>query len=180
MTNIEYIKALKKVRIAYIILLFSINIGTIDLLPNWISYILIYQSLNTIGKEENSAYLIKKITISLIIYNVLVWILNMFGMNHNIYLLNILFSILSLFVNYQIMTNIIDISIKHNSKYTNKLKRVRDILTIMFTISTFLFDYVKNDIMSSIYIIFIMIDLILSIKQIYDLTIYINEEKTRV
>ena len=171
----KYIKALKLIRNAYILLLISINVFGFDIFPKWLAFIFINFSLDIISKEEKTANLMKNITLVLILYHFINWMVNI-----NNYIINIFFAILQLYVNYQLMTNIIDISIKHQSKYTNKLKRIRDILTIMFTISMLLADYMVSDSLISFVGIYIIVYLVLSIKQIFDLSMYIVEEKNKI
>lgn len=179
MNHINYIKELKSIRNAYILLLISINIFNIDILPKWLAFIIIYQNIKEIGKEEKSVYLIKNITLSLIAYHFAIWLLNMVNVSISSYIVHVFFSILQLYVNYQLMTNIINISVRHNSKYTNRLKRVRDILTIMFTISSFIEFIADNEIIQSMIMVYVIIYILLSIKQIFDLSMYIIEEKDK-
>ena len=63
-------RAIKKIGWGYVFLYFNINLGTINIMPAWIGYILFYQAIRDgISQEEESAGLLKTIGIILGIYN---------------------------------------------------------------------------------------------------------------
>ena len=61
-------KAIKQVSTALLFIVYNINIGTINILPNWIGFYLIYKAIQEIGKVERSALLMNKISIFLFIH----------------------------------------------------------------------------------------------------------------
>ena len=180
MTQENYIIALKKIRNALLLIFFSINLGTLDILPDWVAYILMYQSVIILGEEEKSALLLKNLFISLIGYYFIDWLFKIVGITLNIHIVTEIFMIIRLYANFQLMTHIIDISIAHQSKMSNKIKNVRNMMTIILTCLSLISYFGTNEIMQVIMIIALIVYFILIIKQILDLNSYIQEEKNRL
>ncbi|MGN1344993.1 MAG: hypothetical protein ACI4U3_10445, partial [Traorella sp.] len=128
-----YLLSLRRIRRAYIFILFDINLMTIDLLPNWLGFLWIYMSLDEIGKEEKSALLLKNLSMLLTIYSFISWILKMFGINYEFYIVFMIINILTLYLNFSLMTYLIQISKKHQSTYSTQLIWLRNILTVIWT-----------------------------------------------
>ena len=175
-----YVKSLKNIRNAFLLMYFSINLGTIDILPAWLGYIFMYYSILDISKEEKTALLLKKLVTSLIVYNFMIWICKILNFNLDIHIIREIFMIISIYVDFQLMTHIIDISIRHQSKMTSKLRNVRNIHVILLTylsLSVYLTDF---SILIILNYIIMSICLILVVIQIIYLNTYIKEEKNLI
>ena len=130
--------ALRKIFWGYIFLYFDINLGTIDILPAWIAYILFKQAIQgSIEVEEESAKLLKPICLVLIIYRFIDWFVLMFGIEMNVLILTEVFAVISLYFHFQFLTNIANIADKYSYFGTNALLHLRTIHTILMTILTF-------------------------------------------
>ena len=71
-------KAVGQVAWGYIFIYFNINLGPIDILPNFVGYIFILNSIDALAKEEKSTILLKPLIYVLIVWEVLKWINNGF------------------------------------------------------------------------------------------------------
>ena len=180
MTQEEYIYALKKIRNSILFILIHINIGTIDILPDWIGYILLYQSIMIIGKEEKSALLLTKLVLSLIIFYLIDWLCVILGINFNIKILVEIMVIIRIYVNFQVITHIIDISIKHKSEMTDKIRNVRNVMTILLTFLSLTSYLVNVEILAVISYVALFIYFILFIRQILVLNAYIKVEQNKI
>lgn len=129
----DYTLALKRIGTAFLIFVFNFNIGTLNLIPNFIGYILIYKSLSILEKYEESTRLMKPLTLALTIYSGFTWFFNTFQISFDIYVIDIMFSIFSIYVYYHLLTSIGQICKSYQSVYTNRIWNLRNIITIMQT-----------------------------------------------
>ena len=129
-------KAIKQVSTALLFIVYNINIGTINILPNWIGFYLIYKAIQEIGKVERSALLMNKISIFLFVYYLIEWIFHIFMISLDIVPFYLFISILTLYLFYHLFTSISLICESKNSKYTRKIISLRNVLTITFTLSS--------------------------------------------
>lgn len=151
----DYALALKKIGNAFLIFVFNINIGTINILPNFLGYIFIIQALKILEKYEQSIQLMKPLTISITIYSGVIWIFNIFGFNMDIYFLGLIFSIISIYIYYHLLTSISQICELYDSKYTNKIEKLRNIIVIMQTVFSFVNLILEKELAD--YLVFIVI-----------------------
>lgn len=176
MRDMDYVQALKRVVLAYVILLFNFSLGTINIIPNWLAYIYFYKAVPPISKYEKSVSLLNPIIIVLGIYECIEWILVIFGMNLDIYALNLIITAVSLYFNFQLLTNITDISLKNNFKNAKFLYLLRNIKTILITITVLPINWQEFEIL---YILFICVSFIFQILLCVKLNQYANYEKNR-
>lgn len=131
-------RALRKIFWAYILLYFDINLGTIDILPAWIGYIFLNQTISDcIEKEESSAKLLKPICLILTIYRLIDWFVAMLGLEMNLLIVSEVFSVVALYFHFQFLTNLANIARKYDCPIENTLLALRTVHTVMMTILTF-------------------------------------------
>lgn len=164
-------KAIKQVSTALLFIVYNINIGTINILPNWIGFYLIYKAIQEIGKVERSALLMNKISIFLFVYYLIEWIFHIFMISLDIVPFYLFISILTLYLFYHLFTSISLICESKNSKYTRKIISLRNVLTITFTLSslsTYLFENEGNIIQLIVLIVYVisMIAMIICLSKI--------------
>lgn len=130
--------ALRKIFWAYIFLYFNINLGTIDILPSWVAFIMFSSAIdNGIAKEEASAELLKPITMLLGIYYFITWILAMFGITSGLFLISEAATVIALYFHFQLLTNLANIARKYGCEQEKGLLNLRTVQTILMTILAF-------------------------------------------
>lgn len=141
----NYSKAIKHVSLALFLIVFNFNIGTIDILPDWLGFYLIYKAIQEIGKFESSALLMNKIAFFLFGYHLLEWILNIFGISLDIVSLYLFVNILTLYLYYHLFTSISLICESKKSSYTKIIVQLRNVLTVTHTLSSLSVYLIKTE-----------------------------------
>lgn len=155
-------KSIKKIGWGYVMLYFSINIGTIDILPSWWSYIMFFREGIEGGliQEEESVKLLKPIGLVLGIYGLITWLLTMFTIPTDMLLINEIISVLSLYYHFQLLTNLANIAKKYQCPQERALLNLRTIQTILLTILSFV---VHFEDLYELSIVFMIIQIIVMI-----------------
>ena len=129
-------KAVGSVAWGYIFIYFNFNLGPIDILPNFVGYFFILNSIDTLAKEEKSTALLKPLVYILIVWEILKW-LNAFvniTLDGYIYtLVNTIVIVVSLYYNFQLFTNLASIAEKYFCKEKDGILTLRTVYTIMIT-----------------------------------------------
>lgn len=134
MNKCEYIQAIKKVGYGYLIIMFDITIGTINIIPNWLGYILFYQSINVISQYEKSTELLKPLNIFVFIYELILWGFNIAAIGIDNYVVIVIKTAILLYFHFQLLTNIADIAKSHHSIHANRIYQLRNIDVIFTTL----------------------------------------------
>ena len=131
--------ALKQCAWGYIFLYFNINIVTVNLLPSWVGYFLFYHAIKIgISQYETSSNLLKPLAVFLGIYHGILWILGIFDVATNFYIINDIISVLTLYFQFQLLTNLSNIAGKYRCTHQKSLLTLRNIQTILTTATLFL------------------------------------------
>ena len=125
--------AIKKVAISYILIYLHINISVIDILPDWLGYFLIVSVLPVLSQKEKSAQFLKPFGIALGVWNIFEWVLKIAGTELNLTIINIVFSIITIYFHFQLITNIAALDIEDRKK-----KRLLDLRTATVILHTVL------------------------------------------
>lgn len=137
--NISDIRsAVKKVAWGFFLIYIHINIGTLDILPDWAGYALMVSALGVIAMEEESAKLIKPFGTILVVWHLIEWILKIFGLQVYLNYVSIIPSAINLYFTFQLFTNLAAIADKYSCPQAKRLLVLRTI-NVIFTVSnTFL------------------------------------------
>lgn len=157
MNKNDYIQAIRRVGKGYLFILLNINIGTINILPNWIGYIFFYKAIPSIAKYERSAILLNPFIIFLGLYELICWGLQIVGINLDIYILGIIISVLKLYLDFQMLTNIADIAVAHEYEDSHKIYTLRNVQTILLTFAFFMEYWSEIVFINFIYILIVII-----------------------
>ena len=151
--------AIKKVAISYILIYLHINISVIDILPDWLGYFLIVSVLPILSQKEKSAQLLKPFGIAIGVWNILEWVLKIAGAELNLSVISLVFSIITIYFHFQLITNIANLDIEEPKK--KRLLNLRTATVILHTVLTFsLFIPTVIDVDNEIYTYILMIMLI--------------------
>ena len=141
-------KALYRIAIGFGILCFDINLGPINILPNWLGYWLIVKSLDAIAEEEPSAALLKSLGNLLIVWFSATWVMQILGMNPRVSLVDwfaYLVAVEQLYFQFQLLTNIAAIAAKHVPQFEQRILRLRTVMTLVVTGYTLLSAFVVSE-----------------------------------
>lgn len=131
-------RALRKTAWGYMMLYFDINLGTIDILPSWLGFILFYQAIRDgISKEEESAGLLKPISILPGVYYGMTWLLKIFGISTDTYLIDEIIAVISLYFHFQFLTNLANIAGKYGCTQKKSILILRTAQTVLLTLLAF-------------------------------------------
>lgn len=135
MNNIERLgNTLKNVARAYIFLHLNFSLGTLNLIPDWVGYILLFNSLLILKEEEETAKLLQPLAILLGIWEFIRWFLTLIGLEMNFYLLSVIATIVSLYFHFQLLTNLANIAEKYECPERSKILNLRTVRTVLITL----------------------------------------------
>ena len=124
--------AIKKIAISYILIYLHINISVIDILPDWLGYFLIVSVLPVLSQKEKSAQLLKPFGIALGVWNIVEWLLKIAGDELNLYVISLVFSIITIYFHFQLITNIAALDIEETKR--KRLLNLRTATVILHTV----------------------------------------------
>ena len=112
----------------YVLIHLHFRLGPVDLLPDWLGYILFYSAINMIKEKEPSAKSLQPLTIVLGIWDVALIFFQ------EIQAFGIIITVLSLYFHYQFLTNIANIAGKYMCLEQDKILKLRIVRTILVTV----------------------------------------------
>lgn len=143
--NKTYSRSIRSVAWAYIFLCFHINIGTIDILPDWWGYCLIASALPAIIRKEPSAALLKNFVTAMTVIEVIEWIAKGLGTTMNYYIFSIFVSVIYIYTHFQLLTNIADIADRENAApHGTAIRGMRSWVIIGVTVTNIVMAFLPN------------------------------------
>ncbi len=127
---------------SYVLLHLDINLGTVDILPAWVGYLIILRSLPVLGKQRSSALLLKPFSWLLLFTSLADWLAKIIGSSLQqmlifdglAFLLDLILVLVRLYFHFQLLTDIAVIAKQENYPYVKELLNVRLVYTISMTI----------------------------------------------
>lgn len=115
-------------------------------LPWWIAGPLFFVAICLIQKEIPETKLLKPLCIVMGLLDLSVWLIEIFEIKipFELYILQILSSVISLYFNYQLLTNIFQFATKCGYEKTNEIKICRNLQTIYVTAFTLLLPFYEE------------------------------------
>lgn len=126
--------AVKNVAWGYIFLHLHFNIGTLDLIPDWVGYLLILAALAALAGEVRTASLLPPLAVGLAIWEGLKWFLSLFGTAAELPLLNLLATAIALYFHFQLLTDIAVVAGKYAYPKAKRILTLRTVQTVITTI----------------------------------------------
>ncbi len=127
-------KAARSIARAYIFLHLNIFLGTLNLLPNWVGYILIFDALLTLSTESESAKKLQPLAILIGIWEGILWFITLLGGELNIYILTIIATLIDAYFHFQLLTNLANIAEKYECPERSKILNLRTVRTVLITL----------------------------------------------
>ncbi len=147
--NTDYSKAIKNVAWSVILTTYHINIGALDVLPDWLGCILLYKAIEPIARFQASANLLKNFSIILIADSVVATVLKLFNLSIDIYIYSVIISVIHIYLNFQLLTDIWHIVDRYNLDSGGLIPLLRNITTVTFTIT-----FVLSSVGGNIFVIY--------------------------
>ena len=134
MKHNELYHATRKTAWAYILLHVNLNLGMINILPDWWGYLMIVTALPVIGEEEESANLLTPLGIFLTVIEVVNWLNEcLFASSLPLYLISIVSGAISLYFHFQFFTNLAAIAKRYGCREEAAIMKLRTVNTVLKT-----------------------------------------------
>ncbi len=139
MTSCENVcKGLGRVAWGYFFIYFNFNILTIDLLPNFIGYILFLSAITLLKDEERELSLLYTLGVIMTLWTVAEWLVALVGLKLDglWQFVDITIAVINLYFHFQLLTNLASVAEKHQSEecsFDKKLLCYRTFQTVMLT-----------------------------------------------
>ena len=127
-------KAIKKIACGYILIHSAINIGVIDILPDWLGYYFMLVAIRKVREEEESTGLLEPLVNILISWSAIVWGTKFIGWDLSAFPFTILISIIVIYFNFQLLTNLANVAEKHESEKRKSILTLRTMETLLNTL----------------------------------------------
>lgn len=140
-----YVHNLSRIAWAYVFLLIdfsmSVNDFSINVLPGWVGFLLIFFALPSVEEQEPSASLLRPLVILLGLWEVIRWVGTLVtGSVFDVPLLTLILSALSMYFHFQFLTNLSSIARAHGLlEDSEKLLHLRTGLTLFTALVTILY-----------------------------------------
>lgn len=139
-------KAISKIAYGFIFILVHIKIGPFDFLPDFVGYIMIVYAILSLKDDCKTIMLLKPLGIVLAVWHTILYILQVFGITSFPFssLINITISIITIYFNFQLLTDISLIAEKYlqaDESLDRKFIVRRNIYTICMTVVS-IFNYI--------------------------------------
>ncbi len=150
--------AVKQVGLAYLFIHLHINLGTIDILPDWLGYLWILNALSVIAEEIPAAKLLRPLGIVLTIWTILSWGLAVFGVSLNGSLgylgpvEDVIGAVIHMYFHFQLLTNLAQLAAKYQCPSDRVLLTLRNIRTVIHTLFALQIPWEYSDVVYWTYI----------------------------
>ena len=145
--------ALKHIAWGYILIHLNINLGTIDILPDFAGYLLLLGALPILGQIEPSALLLRPFGIGLVLWHFVSWVAAILGITTFGYLPTLLASIVNIYFHFQLLTNLAAIARTYNCPQEKSILGLRTIRTIMVTLFALPFPWNEQEMLTILMIL---------------------------
>ena len=145
-------QSIKSIAWGYVLLHLHFNIGTLDLLPDWLGCLFFFNALPILALLVPSAILLKPFALVLTIWAGIDWILTLFSISFDVYLLSLLISLIGLYFHFQLLTNLAELAKQNNCPQEKSILHLRTARTIFATISILPLPWERYEIFSFIFI----------------------------
>ena len=126
--------AVKKIAWGYILIHAAINIGVIDLLPDWLGFYFMLAAIHKIKEEEESIGLLEPLAKILIVWNAMIWGSKFVGWDLGTFPFAIIVNVIGIYFHFQMLTNLASVAKRHNSERGKGILTVRTVETLMNTV----------------------------------------------
>lgn len=141
--------SISKIAFAYILILIEILIGTVDVLPDFVGYIMIVDTFNYLKDESRTIMLLKPFGVILAVWSFINFIRRLLGINtisfpvntgysamiYILHIINIMVIVINIYFTYQLSTEMSLLAENyHNEKLSKSFIMRRNIFTVSQTV----------------------------------------------
>lgn len=129
---------ISKVAWGYVFLYFDINLGSVDILPAFVGYLLFLTAIDRLNHAERELSLLRTMGMLLAAWHGGKWLLSWFGVvPEGVWqFVDILIAVVNLYFHFQLLTNLASVAAKYQKegcRQDEKLLRYRTIQTVVLT-----------------------------------------------
>lgn len=135
MNTDQLAKAFGKVAWSYIFLYMDFNFLVVNVLPDWVGYLLILPALPALAERVPAVILLKPLGVVLALWHGLNWGLGIFGGSIEIYILDVLEAVLALYFFFQLLTNLAEILRQMGFPEEKKILQLRTVQAVLITLT---------------------------------------------
>lgn len=129
------IHAIGNIAWGYVFFYVSVNLGTIDILPDWVFFILVITALKPLSEVVPSAKLLEPLGVLLGVLYGFQWLFKVVGHPIEWYLFTVILSVLVLYFNFQLLTNLAETAKLHSYPEEKKILHLRTAQAILTTVA---------------------------------------------
>ncbi len=136
----ELSKAIRKIAWGYLFLHFHINLGTVDILPDFLGFLWILQGIWGLRREVEAAGLLEPFGIFLVAWNLLKWlaaifggVLPGFGMESLSTVVSLFLSVIPLYFHFQLQTDLATVADRYETERGGCIRLLRTVYTVLTT-----------------------------------------------
>lgn len=133
--NNDLFTALRRIGRGYLFIHFHIHLGTLDILPDWLGYYWILLGIWALAKEVQSAKLLEPFAIAMIAWSGVEWFVKLIGGSLNIPVLSLLVTAVTLYLHFQLLTDIGTLADDFGCPEGNTVRKLRTVYTVTHTLS---------------------------------------------
>lgn len=127
----------------YFFLYFNINLGSVNILPEFVAFLLFLSSIKLLTSERRDLALLRPLGILLTLWHLAKWVLTIFGITLGgvFSVLSLVISLASLYFHFQLITDFAALASKYQwaeEHLDQRLLKWRTCQTVLLTLSTLL------------------------------------------
>lgn len=123
--------AVRRIAWGYVLLHVNFHLGTLNLLPNWLGYVLILSALPILWECRPSALLLRPLGILLAAWEGLLWGAALFGLPFESTVLSLIAAAVSLYFHFQLLTDLAGLAERFGCPERRKILRLRTVKTLL-------------------------------------------------
>lgn len=120
----------------YFFLYINVTLGTINILPVWVAYILIGKAIDMLKEGTPSLALLRPLGILLGIWEGVLWVANLVGVSPDHYFfegIQLVMCVLELYFHFQLLTDLAELARRAQLPDEKNLLRLRTVRTVLAT-----------------------------------------------
>lgn len=125
--------AIFKIATAFVLLYVDLNFGNLNAAPNWVGYGIILKTFDTLAEEEPTVKLLETPGYILAGWSFVEWVARFFGYPLNGYGIAWIMSVLQLYFQFQLLTNLAGIAEAYAPGHEGRILQLRSLMTVVLT-----------------------------------------------
>ena len=118
----------------YLFLYFNLNLGSLNLIPSWVGYLLMGKAIKELKEASPAMGLLGPLCILLAALELWFWTLTLIGINSQHYLLqllSLLLAVAALYFHFQLLTNLVEALGRAGETWRKELLNLRTVRTVL-------------------------------------------------